>query len=1459
MDQLTLSKNTVCSLDYLVGTLATAYKGSITSLVAKDFCMTDDGVNTTFRGTILAMPEGVYEASLNRSGAELSRVALKSGSFAFQADSVPIVSARDLQIDIVQTGRHIGTFVLKKENGGGLYISAIELSQDLAGVDLTLLTSPMRDKVGLLQKAEELVSLAHSTKKNWPAFSDKVGGFGRDFFWSDSSAFYRAFGILVRFLLQAAEGAEINDRNKPLSNVIDLLDLPLENEQDRTALRAACVAWLDALSRSPVDLSLQARHLAASLGHVHERFPELGVQGAVQQLISSLRKAAGGLMLLDSRALGMLAALPAGDAEQLSRLGEQGRERMLLFLKEAEGLTIRGDAGSALSLIAGLDFDLLEDRKAIELLFAIANKNVSSRSAGPLAAIIAAFLPSAPKLSARAQELFCATMPDFLDRLIQVDRTDVCADLLSRIDQSRAIIRERIMLTPRLAQAILSSGRENLRMQYRDGLYRITIPSARVRGISPDTWAEIVNPLHLEQLMRFMDLLGAGDGLLESILVRVTANLAVGGVLIPDDQLFQRRISAYLSSPAMKRSFLFNYLLLAQLPVYFHDVGAVSRIRDDSTELDAWGNDPVIYFLRKQVHVNASGNNVRLIESVMRYWVGNDPEVLKHMVPADMLAKMDPGLVARYSTVIISFFRVTGVLDEQGFHPDRVLQLTDRTIDDHLQGGEGGDREARTKVKLLCKLYKEVSRKYSLVSRDAAIGDVHAALLDATAALAHFRSVVMSPEITEPQESLYFKRHIAFGIPSVLGTYHEAKFDALCDMMRRAEDIPVLLQSVISRLEQQSPDEPDQWPERWLTSLSAAWNTLKQYGMENIRIDEFVVVLEQNRLSIPQIVDVLKMWQKELVWLVSSLGRVFHGPLVEIISRFPPEELPEHLIALGPDSPDFTSKAADVVIRDLLSTVPGLIESDRLLNAIIGHLRSRREMITHGGMVPAFPDNRAFYDISALTETDALRLGPALGSKAKNLVFAKNQGLPVPAGVVLPSQTDGIGFPGRKKTDIQEILRQAVGAIEGRTGRTFGGRRDPLFLSVRSGSYPSMPGILNSILYCGMNEDTVQAFIKETNSPVLGWDSYRRFLEHYGTAVLGRSSAFFEDIARELAGGRPPGADHAADLKKLVHLYQERLRSLQLDFPHDVFTQLQHCIAAVYDSWNSERARQFRSATGTSDAWGTSVTLMEMVPGNRDGGGASVFFTRHPDPTTREMKLYGETRDHATGDELASGKALGRPLSRSQGAWGRTSLQESDPEIYRLHEDLAKSVEEAFGGLPQEVEATYLRDKSGIPRIFLLQSRRMVENEVFKDTFDEICRMEARVAGRGIGANGGALSGVASFAERPEQIASLSGSTGMPVILIRKTANTDDISLMPGIKGIITASGGVTSHAAVLAHTFGLAAVVSCGDLTMDPDGQGSPSARIGTLQVHEGTPLSIDGGTGLVFSGTCFPRQGKA
>jgi pyruvate,orthophosphate dikinase len=566
---------------------------------------------------------------------------------------------------------------------------------------------------------------------------------------------------------------------------------------------------------------------------------------------------------------------------------------------------------------------------------------------------------------------------------------------------------------------------------------------------------------------------------------------------------------------------------------------------------------------------------------------------------------------------------------------------------------------------------------------------------------------------------------------------------------------------------------------------------------------------------------------------------------VQVLNLLPREDLPAHLQSLGRKKDDETGRAADAVLRDILSSVPGLVESDRLLESLIHRLRAWSGTLpghaSAGGSGAAGPDS---YDVHALTREEAIHKAPQLGSKAKNLVLLHRGGFRVPAGVVLPASRTANYGAYTESEDFRTVLRKAAARIEGRTGASFGGSERPLFLSVRSGSYPSMPGILSSILYCGMNNDTVKAFAEFTGDERLAWDSYLRFIEYFAADVIGLSGWS--------AGNEERRQDRTVpQLQALIERHRSRLGAEGHPVPDDPYEQLRLCVRAVYASWYSSRAVQFRAATGISEDWGTAVILMEMVPGNRPGSGASMFFTR--DPATLEPGVFGESLEDVTGDDIASGRLSGLPLSRAQAGAGLRSVEESDPELYAQHLALARAIEASFGGLPQEVEATYTRDADGRARIFVLQTRRMEPGRGGAEAFAGLCGMERRVIGRGIGANGGALSGVAYFGDSPPEAGALGSRNRLPVILLRRTANTDDISLMSAVKGIITAAGGVTSHAAVLAQKFGLVAVVSCGDMSLIDGAEGRRAARFGDLLVRQGDAISIDGVTGLVFRGSCF------
>jgi pyruvate,orthophosphate dikinase len=979
------------------------------------------------------------------------------------------------------------------------------------------------------------------------------------------------------------------------------------------------------------------------------------------------------------------------------------------------------------------------------------------------------------------------------------------------------------------------------------------IPAAKVRSISTETWAEIVTPLHLERLTRFMDILQLDNEYYRDILIHVIANLYVSGVFVPDDRLFQRRISAYLNSEAMRGDFLLNFLLLQKLPVYFNEVGAVSTIRDYSTEIDSWGNDPVLYFVRKQVHVNASNYNVRLLEKVIISWVSNDPSLLKDALPLDIYASLKPELFLQYSEFIKPFFESLGVLDADGLHIEKLLDIPKEEFQKRIEGGQ--PREVSAKIMLLCRLYQEIMKKYSVMIGNFERRDRSAALTEYLEQIKKLRRTVLEPQKTVAQESLYFKRHIAFGIPSVLGTYHEAKFDALSKLLRDDAKITVLLEHVADAILAKERDFSVAEAASWLQAIASAYEVLKLHGLENMQVEELVTILAHNKMHFSQVVDVLKMWQKELAWMVEFFNLTFHKPLTDVLKRFPKEDLPELLMNLDTADIDFTNKAADIILRDMISNVPGLVEADRIIEHLLRSFKTRIEHVSDEELNRGKPgENKQYFLIHELSDQDAGRLAPVLGNKAKNLVYLQNRGFRVPAGVVFSAAITKKYETYVDSADFATTLRQAVKHLEDKTGTRFGGAEKPLFLSVRSGSYVSMPGILSTILFCGMNKDTLEGFIQETGDPRLGWDSYRRFIEQYATVVLGLDAGILESIESDvlkkcgLTHREECDADH---LEEIVKLELAELSRRGLSIPHDVYEQLKQSIRAIYASWLNERARQFRKATLTSEHWGTAVTLMQMVPGNASGSGASIFFTRNP--FTYAQEIYGETKEQATGDDLVYGRYQGRPLSRTQARNGEESLEERDPVLFNQHRELAEKIERAMGGLPQEVEVTYTRELDGSRVISVLQTRRMESGAGYVSAFDEICNMESQIIGRGVGAHGGAASGVASFARTPDQARRLAQESGMPVVLLRTMASTDDVSLMPVIHGIITSSGGVTSHAAVLAQKFGVSAVVACSDLSIETDDQGARFARMGKVIIKEGMPISIDGVSGLVFSGTCL------
>jgi pyruvate,orthophosphate dikinase len=1445
----------ICRLDYLVGTLATAYHGLIISLVMKDFCMTGIDGSTLVKGTILSMPLGDYEASLMYEGKELARSGLKEGYFELEAGSELIAQANNLQVDIIQNGGHIGTFLLKKEKTGGFFSSALELSRDIQGVNFNSLTAPLEARVGLFRKAERLISEILSTKKYWEIFSEEINGFSEDLFWYDRETYSRWYGLLARHSRASAERVGAAAQDRALSNFLSLLELPLEKETDPKRVRSFVDAWLRELKESSLPLFLGAGRAAKALSTICGKFPDADIGPALSLLLASLKKRTAEMPALPEDVLSTLkGVLPAHDLTLLSRYGQKNREQSLREIAGDEGLIARREYAAVLEKLSERGSRLPEGTKMAESFLDIIERNITRETAAGLSRSFVELYSIVAAASHGASDNVTAAASRIVQKFISLDMTVVSETLLTSLERGAVVVRENILLNPEMSTAVLNTGDRKLIAQYTSILKQILVPAPRATGFSHQTWAEVVNPLHLDRLSKFLAILRHGKEDLRDVLIHVICNLFVSGVFIPDDKLFQREVSSYLNAPALRNDFLLNYLLLKKLPVYFNDVGATGRIRDDTTEIDSWGNDTVLYFLRKQVHANASNYNMRLLEAIISSWVYDDPLLLKGSVPEDVARNLDAGLMARYSAIICPLFEALKIFDSEGLHFDRLLSVAENDLRLRVEDLQGPD-EARSKVLLLCMIYRGVVRKYSFVASESEKKDVSLALSELVNAVRDLKQKVLLPEKTEPQESLFFKRHIAFGIPSVLGSYHEPKFDALGALFRQEARIRTLLEEMISNIEERGSDFSLNDLKQWLLCLEDMNTLLNADGLGNFQADELVTICKTNRLRLSQIVDMLRMWQRELTWMVETFHRTFDDPLIEILKAFPPDELPDRLKNLGPATGDFVHKAADIIMRDMVNSVVGFAELDRILNGLIAVVKSRLgsghgDEVRTGGAAETDVD---YLMLDELSDDDAMRRAPMIGGKAKNLFYVRNYGLSVPQGAVFSARHTGDHEKYIDSRAFRSMLQEAVKKIEERTGTVFGGGEKPLFLSVRSGSYISMPGILSSILYCGMNRETASALIESSGSERLGWDSYRRFIEHYATVVYGLDVKMFEAIITAIMKSR--GVAHreelnAVDMEKIVGLYREGLSQQGHTIPEDVYEQLRQSIKAIYQSWYAERALQFRRAMDVSEHWGTAVAIMQMISGNAEGSGASVFFTRKP--SSLEKGIYGETREGATGDDLVSGKLLNRPLSKEQNVPGQRSLDETDPELFLMHEELAGEIDKALRGLPQEVEATYTRGPDGTRTIYVLQTRRMESYRGFTKKFQDVCRMESNIIGRGVGVHGGALSGIATFSSSLDRIRQLRRENGQPVILLRETASTDDVSLMPEINGIITAAGGATSHAAILAQKFGVTAVVGCSDMIIETDKNRERFARIGPHTITDGTALSIDGSTGLVYSGVC-------
>jgi pyruvate,orthophosphate dikinase len=494
-----------------------------------------------------------------------------------------------------------------------------------------------------------------------------------------------------------------------------------------------------------------------------------------------------------------------------------------------------------------------------------------------------------------------------------------------------------------------------------------------------------------------------------------------------------------------------------------------------------------------------------------------------------------------------------------------------------------------------------------------------------------------------------------------------------------------------------------------------------------------------------------------------------------------------------------------------------------------------------------------------------------LGGKGANLCEMCTLDLPVPPGFTLSTEVCALYYAneGRFPLDLSAQVEAALEKVEGLVGRRFGDARNPLLVSVRSGAPVSMPGMMDTVLNLGLNDDTVKGLIAQTNNPRFAYDAYRRFVQMYADVVLGVANHLFEDLIRQRKVDLGVVEDTqltADDWQKLVGQFKAVVvRETGSPFPDDVDDQLWGAIQAVFKSWHSPRAITYRRLNDISESLGTAVTVQTMVFGNLgDTSATGVLFTRNPSNGANE--LYGEYLPNAQGEDLVAG--LRTPLSITRASGGDTSLEVRHPALHAELARVAKTLESHDRDM-QDIEFTIENGK-----MWLLQTRRgkrtaraalriaidLADSGVI--TPDEaVLRVDAKsldqllhptldptakytVLTKALPASPGAASGAVVFTADEAEKRSKRGES---VILVRDETSPEDIHGMFAAKAILTARGGMTSHAAVVARGMGRPCVCGASALVIDEKNR---QLRIGSTTVKEGDILTLNGTAGEVILG---------
>ncbi len=987
-----------------------------------------------------------------------------------------------------------------------------------------------------------------------------------------------------------------------------------------------------------------------------------------------------------------------------------------------------------------------------------------------------------------------------------------------------------------------------------------------------DEWQVQTDNNHLKMIRVWLNLIKCSPKYSSKLISALIVNLKVGGVLIRDEDLFQRDISQLLNSDIRS-----NYVLIKQLlnlfPVYFSTIGAEGKIREISTEIDklSYGEDRLIHFLRKQVHTESNNSQIELIRKIFFYWHDKNRQPLLKYLPRDVQNEL-PASEEWFNEI---HHTVNSLCDRLKMSPEDILEEDINEIQKSLAHISNVRTDVTQRVAYLIELYQLLKHKYTLdykfISHDLLQSNFFSikeidklkrfikknnydiAIKLVYSMISDLKKIILEPARSEAQESLYFKRHIASGIPSMYGQYYEKKFEAMGLILRLEKLVDYLIHKLISQrnLDYMTIDGfhsaakiLDLFKEG--LSLNGIINENFNSHLEMLNysfktttfsMEQFVNIFSFITLNIKEIIDnyYILPFNPSLKTIIEQKLKSSNKNNVSrehIIYRRSEEFYREMIVS------SFLVQSLDNYVSKILSTLRNML--GRLKPDVIHMLLNYNPRLLSTSLHKPNPkvDNQIF-----------------LGAKAYYLKKLYSYKFPIPPGFVLTTEW----FRDRKAImEFPEMYQAILGMIRAKlveleriTKKKLGDPKNPLLLAVRSGTVIPMPGAMDSILNIGMNDEIAESLSKVSKYGWAAWDSYRRLLQNWGMANGIERDEFDKLILKhkKIHQVKEKKDFSKEQMKEIAFAYKTLLLKHGIVLEEDPFKQLIQAILFVFQSWYNDRAQIFRKKLQIAEEWGTAVIVQEMVLGNiNTRSGAGVIFTKIPFEKSPEVTLYGDFTICSQGEDIVSGLVYTLPISEFQNEkfphLKGESLEVQFPQIYQRLLKLARELIYEKGYEHQEIEFTF---KSKHKKdLHILQTRPYVLKEEEKTPIFTSPEILNYLVGMGIGIGRGAINGRVAF--NLDDINMLTERYPEDnKILIRPDTVPDDIEMIFDCDGLLTARGGVTSHAAVTAAQLGKICIVNCKHLTVL---EKEKRCFINNNEFKTGDKIAIDAYLGNIYKG---------